>query len=199
MFWVWFETMTSQKGPHRFFWKLPGWTPGLISVLHGVSGMQKLRILHIFDFEHVKCQFPTYFLIIPYHSLTPRSMKSGGEHSCHSSSRARKGTLSAWKEQLVHGKSSVLVRAGDPKFCWLAKWKLSGRPENLFQVSFRYSTATCYLPPTTVVGARTKVFCSFSQCTFFFIRNKYKKQRIRIFRISIADLRNSVVNFIENP
>ena len=120
--------------------------PCLISVLHGISGMQILRILRYLWFWTRQMSVP-YFPIIPYHSLTPRSMKSGGEHSCHSSSRARKGTLSAWKEQLVHGKSSVLVRAGDPKFCWLENESYQGGRKIFFKPvsDIRQPPATCHL------------------------------------------------------
>ena len=77
------------------------------------------------------------------------------------------------------------------KTAW-AKWKLPGRPENRFfltiiQASFKFSTATCYLPPATDVSATTKVFCIFSQYVPS-VTGGWIEERYTIIRFTRQDL-----------
>ena len=104
-----------------------------------------------------------------------------------------KRAASAWEKfRFGTGWRSKILLAGKMKVIREAGKSFSSQ----FQI-FDSHTATYHL--LRLLVRAPKSFVASHNALFFFIRNKYKKQRIRIFRISIADLRNSVVNFIENP
>ena len=57
----------------------------------------------------------------------------------------------------------------------------------IIQASFKFSTATCYLPPATDVSATTKVFCIFSQYVPS-VTGGWIEERYTIIRFTRQDL-----------